>query len=113
MYGYLLKIITTYQRTDHKLNSMVDVCYSLGRDLVNNYYCISYLNIKSKRKIEKYYLSNWKSENKDILEKFEDNTVLFNIGSILIGWMLTCKIVEHKTVTISKDEKINVVLQRC
>ena len=35
-----------------------------------------------------YYLSNWKKD-KIILDKFEDNTVLFNIGSIFIGWMLT------------------------
>ena len=110
MYGYLLKIITIYQRTDQKTNSMVDVCYNMGRDLVNNFYFINYTRIKSNKKNEIYYLSNWKSENKDILDKLEDSTVLFTIGSVLVGWLLTCKLVDKKTVTISKNEKNNVIL---
>lgn len=110
LYGYLLKIISTYQRTDQNANSMVDICYNIGRNLVDYFYYVNYTNIKLYKKDEIYYLSNWKSENKDILDKFEDSTVLFTIGSVLIGWLLTCKIVDKKTVTISKKEKTNVVL---
>lgn len=71
MYGYLLKIIssprglvpqqgkapqgTSYERTENRLNSIVDVGYNLGRDLINNYYYIMYLTTKSKIEDKKYY----------------------------------------------------------
>jgi len=117
MYGRLLKIISTYQRSEDSLNSMVDVSYNLGKDILNSYYYNKYLKsksnkyLKSKSNINKiYHLSNWKSDNKMLVDKYEDTTFIFNLGSILVGWLLTCDLLEKKTVTISKKEKVNILL---
>lgn len=55
-------------------------------------------------------MSNWKKDSNIVASNYEDNTVLFNIGSILIGWMLIWKIRDKKTVTISRKEKSNVIM---
>lgn len=62
MYGYLLKILSTFQKRDTKLNSVVTISYDLGNDLINNFYSLMYLKEKQKRNrkkedITKYYLS--------------------------------------------------------
>jgi len=61
-----------------------------------------------------YHLSNCrfgaKSDNQILVDKYEDTTFIFNLGSILVGWLLTCDLLEKKTVTISKKEKVNILL---
>lgn len=49
IYGRLLKIISTYQRSEDSLNSIVDVGYTLGKDILNSYYYNEYLKSKSNR----------------------------------------------------------------
>ena len=38
MYGYLLKILSSYERKSDNLNSVVDICFNLGKDFMNIYY---------------------------------------------------------------------------
>lgn len=60
MYGYLLKILSSYERQHDNLNSVVDIGYNLGRDLMNYYYYKKYLKVKklaTKIKDKNYYLS--------------------------------------------------------
>ena len=109
IYGRILKIISTYNRSMDNLNSMVDLSYDLGRDLVNKYYHIEYLRAKSKTD-EIYYLSNWKRDNTTIVDKFEDSTFIFNLGSLLINFAITCDLLELKIVKLSKIEKVNIIL---
>lgn len=114
MYGHLLKILSTFQKRDPKLNSVVTISYDLGNDLMNNFYYVMYLKEKQQRNrkkedITKYYLSTWKKDNNDLFKKFEDNTVLFSFGSVLIGWLFTCNLLEKEIIIISKTEKVNII----
>lgn len=110
IYGSLLKILSTYKISQGSKNNVVDVGFNLGKDLINNYYYNMYLKSKSKKIDEIYHLSNWKSENKILVNKLEDQTLIFSLGSILIGWALTCDLLEKKTITLSIKEKSNIVL---
>ena len=110
MYGNLLKIISSYEHIKDNL-TVVNFCSTLGEDLIRNYYYYKYLNVKSIReKDKKYSLSNWKSENRNLLDIFEDNTVVFSIGSVLLGWMIHCKLLDKNIITISKKERVNIVI---
>jgi len=106
MHSYVLKILSNYKRSESNLSSVVGLSFDLGRDLVNYYYYKEYLKVKSKLEDKSYYLSNWKSDNKIILDKFEDNTVIFNIGSIVVGWWLTCKIVDKRQSQLIRKKKL-------
>ena len=101
-----VKILSNYKRSESNLSSVVGLSFDLGRDLVNYYYYKEYLKVKSKLEDKSYYLSNWKSDNKIILDKFEDNTVIFNIGSIVVGWWLTCKIVDKRQSQLIRKKKL-------
>lgn len=110
MYGFLLKIISTYEKRDTKFCSVVNISFILGRELINNYYYLEYLINKKEVGDTEYFLSTWKNENQDILNKFEDNIILFNVGSVLLGWMRTCELLDIETIVISKTEKVNIVI---
>lgn len=110
IYGRILKILSTYNRSQDSLNSIVDVGYDLGRDLINNYYFYAYLRAKSNVNKETYYLSDWKRDNPTVVAKYEDITFIFNLGSVLVGWALTCGLLEIKTVSLGYKEKANIVL---
>jgi len=58
MYGNLLKILSTFERTDSSLNSVVNIGINLGEELINTYYYHMYLTFKSKTENKNYYLSN-------------------------------------------------------
>jgi hypothetical protein len=58
MYGYLLKIISTYEIREDNSNSIVEINCDLGRDLVNNYYYSLYSQVRLQTKDPNYYLSH-------------------------------------------------------
>jgi hypothetical protein len=111
MLGRLLKILSYYQQSKNDFNSVVEVGCDLGKDIINHYCYQSYLIKKSQvdNKSE-YYLSTWKAENSEFISKCEDSTFQFELGSILIGWMLTCNLLYKKVVDEEKDKKINILL---
>lgn len=114
IYGFLLKILSSYEFSDPKSKSVVNISFDLGSQFINNFYASMYLKEKKLRKknkidINKYFLSVWKEENADIVKNFEDNKVIFSIGSVLIGWLITCNLLEKEMITISKTEKINII----
>ena len=43
-------------------------------------------------------------------DEFDDNTLLFTIGSILVDWMILLNLVKIKTVNIAFKEKSNILL---
>jgi hypothetical protein len=58
MYGRLLKIIYYHQRFENS-NSVVDIGYDLGKDIINNYYekCYSKYKKEYEKENRLYYLS--------------------------------------------------------
>ena len=78
------------------------ILYYLGKDVLNNYYYNEYLKSRL-NKDKTYHLSSWKTENKVLVDKFEDTTFIINLGLVLVGWVLTCNLLEKKTVTKIKS----------
>lgn len=58
-----------------------------------------------------YTLSDWKSDNKDIVDIYENNSTLkCGLGSILVDWLNECKLVEENLVVIGMKEKNNYLV---
>lgn len=99
------------KKKENNSNSVVEVSCDLGGDLINHYYHICYSNTKKiKNENKLYYLSTWKNENKKLVDKFNNSEFMFALGSILIGWMITCDLVHKKIISIDVKEKKNVII---
>ena len=91
MYGRLLRIMTSYSKSTGESINMVNIGFDLGKDLINKYHYTLYLRDK-KESADNLRFSVWMSVNKDKLDladELDDNTSLFNIGSILVEWMIS------------------------
>jgi len=104
MYGHLLKILYRHERQMTNVNAIADIFFALGRDVLNVYCYKEYLKVKERTSDPYYYLSTWKRAHKDLLDKFDEPTYLVDIGSLIVGWMINCKIIRQKTITIEKEK---------
>lgn len=59
--------------------------------------------------IVNYTLSDWKSDNKELIEKYT-NELIIGIGSILIDWLNECNLTETQLITITKNKRENLLI---
>ena len=69
------------------------------------------INLNNTESILDYTLSDWKLDNKDILDIYETNSTLKNnIGAIIIEWCNEAGLVQQSTISIAKTERRNYIL---
>ena len=84
MFACLLRILSRRLVSIENLNSVVEVGCDLGLDIVRKYFYIMTSKIKEERN-QPYYVSDWKRDNIDVVEKLENTDLYFKVGSILLG----------------------------
>lgn len=98
-------IIRTLKEINKKINDLE--VYDLLK-LVNNILhikSVSLINFNNTDSISKYTLSDWKLDEKTIVSQYEDDTDLkVGIGAIIIDWLIESKLIESKTITITKNK---------
>lgn len=110
IYGRLLRVININNKVS---NTESSICLDLGRELVINYYYCLYKNHKSSLKDNvDYTMSDWKKENTDKINIYNDKDDKFtgSIGGILVKWMLDLNLVEQDWFKLSRTESHNILL---
>ena len=109
LYGHILKILSTYNKSVDNTNSMVNISYEIGKSILNIYYYNEYSKLKKSANDTRYSLSKWKIENDSKVKKYEDSTFIFKLGSLSVSFAINCNLLEIKTLVLSKSEKLNAV----
>jgi hypothetical protein len=136
MYGRLMRIITNYNRlntNDNALDIFQGVCTNIIQDYWFNLYskhilklCFelygldihSTLNKQDRKELDLkifetrkiYSLSQWKIDNTDLVDVFNNVTLKSNIGSIIIEWMVECNLIKTELITLGRKEKKNILV---
>jgi len=115
IYGRFFKIISQFQVSE-EYNKSVNIFIDLGGDLVKSYFYALYRKEKKKElekkgvlEYQEYKLSNWRSENKEIISLFTPTTKA-DLGAKVIGWLKYLDLIRFKVVTISKTEKQSLII---
>lgn len=106
-YGRLLRILSSFNLIS-KDNKFLDICLSLGKDLVNEYLFLRYKKDKENNKNISY--RDWTNFNNNLVENVNKSTFIFELGSKLVGWMIQLELVKSTIKTLSKTEKVNILL---
>lgn len=108
--GKFITIINTPKQKDLSCEKFFN---DMGQHLIECYYYKLYEEKKKIMKqldINKYYsLYDWRDENKDILDKYNDTQLVHSMGSILIDWLRDVYLVEFDFVrSLDDDNKRNL-----
>ena len=134
IYGRLMRIISRYNRF-YSDDGPLDILHSITDDFIRNYFFSLYIkyiynihienpahNMEINKKLtsyekkrarmniewelkKKYTLSDWKRDNKDLVEVFKDPTLKTYIGGIIIEWMIVSNLIQSETIMLSKKDK--------
>ncbi len=111
MLGKLLIILNINNKLSNRESY---ICLDLGRDLIKNYHYSLYKKYKSsfKKDSEDYTMSDWKEENRDIIDEYnhKDDKLAGSLGSILEKWMLDINLVEQDWFKVNRVESLNVLV---
>lgn len=111
MLGKLLIILNINNKLSNRESY---ICLDLGRDLIKNYHYSLYKKYKSsfKKDSEDYTMSDWKEENRDIIDEYnhKDDKLAGSLGSILEKWMLDISLVEQDWIKVNRVESLNVLV---
>lgn len=96
--------LVTYNNTDYENVNELKLAIDFGSNICREYLVILYKQyLISNKNIQ---FSMWKSQNEEIVQPFEDNTVLFDfIGTRLFVELLIQADLVHEEIIISKEEK--------
>lgn len=108
IYGRLFKIISMYNIA-HDKNKAVNTFVDIGKDLVSSYFYELYIKHKKVLKTDVYRLSDWKKENNDLIDKFDD-TVKGEMGGKIIGWLKNLDLIQIKLIPKGKKEREYVII---
>ena len=102
MYGRILTIISN----NHLLNNktyQLDVTINLGKEMVNKYNLKIYKKVKQSN--PKLTYIKWKQDNQELINQTEDTQFQFELGNVLINFMIDLKLIKNEVKVLSKDEK--------
>jgi len=106
-YKKSLLIIDNFIKNNHKMESYE--LLTLARKIIPQN-ILENINLNNTESILKYSLSDWKLDNKDIVDIYETNSTLKNnIGAIIIEWCNEANLVQHSTISIARKEKRNYI----
>ena len=109
IYGRLMRIITYYDKFGFNENiKILDIIHSILEHMIKEYYYSLYLKFKETNNNMGLY--EWKLDNKNLTDIFEDPTLKTNMGGIIIDWMIESNLVQSKTILITKKEKRSVLI---
>jgi hypothetical protein len=66
---------------------------------------MSMVNFNNTESILGYSLSDWRSDNIDFINQFEDSTFKLGISSIVIEWLFDCDMLEQSLIFIGRNKK--------
>ena len=109
IYGRLMRIITYYNKYNStRHNIMLDIFHNILEHLIREFYYNLYSKLKATK--ENFTLFEWKADNRDLIEIFEDNTLKTNIGGIIVDWIIESNLVQSKTIILGTKEKHNIII---
>jgi len=91
MYGRILTIISN----NHLLNNktyQLDVTINLGKEMVNKYNLKIYKKVKQSN--PKLTYIKWKQDNQELINQTEDTQFQFELGNVLINFMIDLKLIK-------------------
>lgn len=110
--GRLLRVISNNERINdgsYSLNVYID----LGKELIARYLYNLYRNSTNEiepKNIQPITFKQWKQTNILLIESCQDETLYFEVGSLLIGWLKELELVDTKVIVISRTEKHNIII---
>ena len=102
------ELINNFFKTSNKLES-----YELLRSAKNiiPQDIIKGINLNNTEGILNYTLSDWKLDNKELIDIYETNSTLKNnIGAIIIEWCNEADLIQQSTISMARNEKRNYIL---
>nr|QWO71370.1 RNA polymerase [Termitomyces sp. T123] len=107
MYGRLLTIITNNQLLNNK-TYQIDVTIDLGKEMVRKYILDCYKSFKESNPTITYI--KWKQDNQELINETYDNQFQFELGNILINFMMDSKLINVEIKVLAKDEKKSILV---
>jgi hypothetical protein len=107
IYGRILIIISNNQLLNNK-TYLTDVTINLGKEMINKYNLDCYKKVKQFNPNITYI--NWKKENQELILQTDDNQLQFELGNVLINFMLDLKLIKIEVKVLAKDEKKTILV---
>nr|QWO71367.1 RNA polymerase [Termitomyces sp. DKA19] len=104
MYGRLLTIISNNQLLNNKTYH-IDVTIDLGKEMLRKYSLDCYKSIKEFNPNITYI--NWKQDNQ---EWIKDNQLQFELGNVLINFMMDSKLINVEVKVLALAEKKSIIV---
>jgi DNA-dependent RNA polymerase len=107
IYGRILIIISNNQLLNNK-TYLTDVTINLGKEMINKYNLDCYKKVKQFNPNITYI--NWKKENQELILQTYDNQLQFELGNVLINFMIDLKLIKIEVKVLAKDEKKTILV---
>lgn len=107
IYGRILIIISNNQLLNNK-TYLTDVTINLGKEMINKYNLDCYKKVKQFNPNITYI--NWKKENQELILQTADNQLQFELGNVLINFMIDLKLIKIEVKVLAKDEKKTILV---
>jgi DNA-directed RNA polymerase len=112
MLGRLFKIISCVT-TNRLSNYFTDAAYDLGLDVINRYNYNLFISITKQqpdfKKSEFTSFSLFKFKNKEKIISTDDLTLIVEIGSVLLAFLIEIKLLTYKVELLNKNEKKRIL----
>jgi len=105
MYGRILTILSNNQLLNNK-TYQVEVTINLGKEMVNRYNLDYYKKVKQSNTNMTYI--NWKLLNQELIKQTGESQFQFDLGNILINFMIDLKLIKNEVKVLAKDEKRSI-----
>lgn len=113
IFGRLVRIISYYNQFNIKDNNeILNILHEIHDNFIQNYFYVKCIKDNKSESLEnRKTLSDWKSVNSEIVNIYEkDQTLKYNIGGIIVDWMIESNLVQTKTITVGWKEKKGILI---
>jgi len=107
IFGRILTIISNNQLLNNK-TFQVEVTINLGKEMVNKYNLKAYKKVKQSNPNLTYI--QWKQDNQELINQTEDTQFQFELGNVLINFMIDLKLIKSEVKVLSKNEKKSILV---
>lgn len=107
MYGRIITIISNNQLLNNKTYQL-EVTINLGTEMVKKYNLNCYKKVKQSN--PNITFINWKQDNQELINQTGDTQFQFDLGNVLINFMLDLKLIKTEVKVLAKVDKKKVFL---
>jgi len=107
IYGRILTIISNNQLLNNK-TYQVDVTLNLGTEMVNKYILNCYKQVRKSNPNKTYHV--WKLDNPELINKTGGTQFKFELGNVLIKFMLDLKLIKAGVKILAKVDKKSILV---